>query len=88
MSISKQSIELVRQFIRAQSFTPLSNEEVCKLRYRMLDQNYNSAIEGNPMDDEDLAFWHMLWEERAPTEIRELALDYLFNEVEAAQNAA
>lgn len=82
MAISKQTIELVRQFIQAQTFVPLSDEQVIELRHRMRGQDHNSAIEGNPMDEEDLAFWDMLYEERAPTEIREMALDYLFNEVE------
>lgn len=68
--------------MRSQTFTLLSDEEVCELRYRMRDQDHNSAIEGNPMDEEDLVFWEMLFEERAPTEIHEMALDYLFNEVE------
>lgn len=83
MAISATSIGKVRQFIRAQSFTPLSDEEISALTQRMRDQDHNSAIEGNPMDEEDLAFWEMVSEERAPTEIREMALDYLFNEVEA-----
>ncbi|MBN8649349.1 MAG: hypothetical protein J0L55_15450 [Caulobacterales bacterium] len=83
MAISVSSIEKVRQFVRSQDFTPLSDEEISALKQRMRDQDHNSAIEGNPMDEEDLAFWEMLFEERAPTEIREAALDYLFNEVEA-----
>ena len=83
MAISVSSIEKVREFVRSKQFVPLSGEEVCELRYRMRDQDHNSAIEGNPMDEEDLAFWEMLFEERTPTEIREMALDYLFNVVEA-----
>lgn len=82
MAISVSSIEKVRQFVRSQDFTPLSDEEISALKQRMRDQDHNSTIEGNPMDEEDLAFWDMLYEERAPTEIREMALDYLFNEVE------
>lgn len=83
MAISVSSIEKVRQFVRSKQFVPLSDEELEQYKYSMRDQDHNSAIEGNPMDGEDLAFWEMLFEERAPTEIREAALDYLFNEVEA-----
>lgn len=83
MGISSSSIEKVRQFVRSKQFVPLSDEELEQYKYSMREADHNSAIDGNPMDEEDLAFWEMICEERTPSQIREAALDYLFNEVEA-----
>jgi hypothetical protein len=72
--VCNQTVEQMRAFVRAQRYTPLTDDEIARSRKGLEEGAHSSAIEGNPFNATDWAIFAMFDEERATHDVRRAAL--------------
>ncbi len=87
-AIDAHRIERARAFVRAQDFVPRTVAEVDAYRVGLRSGAHSNAIEGNPFDANDWAFFDMLIEERATDAVCIAALHFDIEQGRTAQLAA
>lgn len=74
------AIEVYRAELREMGYEPLNDADLLEAKARHAAAHHSSAIEDIHPSDEQAALWRMLFEERAPREVRHQFADRFLHE--------
>ena len=74
------AVEAYRAELQRMGYEPLDDAELAEARTRYAAAHHSSGIEGIHPNAEQAAFWQMLFEERAPREVRQRMADRFLHE--------